>query len=194
MGCAECLERPHLHLTETLSAELGLTTEGLLGDERVRADATCVHLVFDHVAEFEHVDDAYGSGLVEAFAGTAVVEICLSVAGYACLIGPVVEVVERGAVENRGGEFLAEFASGPSEYGLENLSEVHTGWHTQRVEADVDRSTVGEEGHVFLAHDARHDTFVTVTSGHFVAYADFALLGDVDFGHLHDARGKFVAN
>ena len=75
---------------------------GLLGDERVRADATCVHLVFDHVAEFEHVDDAYGSGLVEAFAGTAVVEICLAVAWYACLIGPVVEVVERGAVEKSG--------------------------------------------------------------------------------------------
>ena len=34
-----------------------------------------MHLVLDHVAEFEHVDDADGGGLVEALAGVAVVEV-----------------------------------------------------------------------------------------------------------------------
>ena len=38
VGCAECLERPNLHLSETLTTELSLTTERLLGNKRVRPD------------------------------------------------------------------------------------------------------------------------------------------------------------
>ena len=154
VGGAEGFERPYLHLTEALSAELGFTAEGLLGDERVRTDGASVHLVLDHVTELKHVDDAYGGGLVEAFAGAAVVEVGLAVAGQTGLVGPCVEVIEGSAVEDRGGELLAEFTAGPSEDGLEDLSEVHTRGHAQRVEDDVDRSTVGEEGHILLADDA----------------------------------------
>ena len=152
-----------------------------------------MHLVLDHVAELEHVYDTYCGRLVEAFASAAVVKVCLAVAGNTCLIGPFIEVVERSTVEDRCRELLAEFTACPAEYGLEDLSEVHTRGHTQRVKNDVDRSTVGEEGHIFLTHDARHDTLVTVTSGHLVAHADLALLGDVYLGHLHDSGGKFVA-
>ena len=146
-----------------------------------------MHLVFNHVAELEHVNHAYGSGLVKALAGTAVIQVGLAVAGQSSLVGPFVEVVESGAVKDGSGEFLAELAAGPTENGLENLTEVHTRGHTQRVEADVDRRTVGKEGHVFLTHDARYDTFVTVAACHLVTHANLTLLGDVDLGNLHDA-------
>src|SRR5688572_21687632 len=46
---AVCLERPHFHLSETLSAELRLAGERLLRDERVWPDRTCVDLVVDEV-------------------------------------------------------------------------------------------------------------------------------------------------
>src|SRR5215213_8131832 len=39
------LERPHLHLAEPLSAELGLAAQRLLRDQRVRTGAPCVDLV-----------------------------------------------------------------------------------------------------------------------------------------------------
>ena len=152
-----------------------------------------MHLIFYHVAELKHVNNTYGSGLVEAFAGAAIVEVGLAVAGQACFVGPLVEVIHAGTVENGSGEFFVQLTTGPAEYSLENLTKVHTRRHTQRVQTDINRSTVGKEGHVFLAHDTRHDTLVTVAACHFVAHADFTFLGNVYLGNLHDARGQFVA-
>ena len=80
MACAECLKSPDLHLSETLSAELCLTAEWLLRDERVRADRACVHLVLDHVTEFQEVCDADSSRLVEHLARLSVIEMCRAIA------------------------------------------------------------------------------------------------------------------
>ena len=194
MGGAECLERPYLHLSETLATELGLTAQRLLRDQRVRTDGTCVHLVLDHVAQLQHVDHAHSGRLVETVARAAVVQVCLAVAGQPCLVGPFVQVVQTGSVEDRSSKFLAKFAAGPSEHGLEYLTQVHTRRHTQRVQHDVHGSSVGQERHVFLTHHAADDTLVTVTSCHLVTYADLTLLGNVHLGHLHDAGGKLVTD
>src|SRR3712207_7189918 len=45
------LERPHLHLSEALAAELRLAAQRLLGDERVRAGAARVDLVVHEVQQ-----------------------------------------------------------------------------------------------------------------------------------------------
>ena len=153
-----------------------------------------MHLVFHHVAELKHVDDADCRGLVETVAGAAVVEIGLAITGKSCLVGPFVEVIETRTVENRGGELLAEFTASPSENGLEYLSEVHTGRHTQRVEDYVHGRSVFEERHVFLTHDPGDDTLVAVAACHLVADADLTLLCDVDLSHLHNAGRQLVAN
>src|ERR1700755_1094350 len=50
------LERPHFHFAETLSAELRLTAQRLLGDEAVRTDRTGMDLVVDKVMQLQHVD------------------------------------------------------------------------------------------------------------------------------------------
>src|SRR5438309_6780663 len=47
VGGAVSFKGPDLHLTEPLSAELRLTAQRLLGDERVRSDGTSVDLVVD---------------------------------------------------------------------------------------------------------------------------------------------------
>jgi hypothetical protein len=92
--CAESFERPNLHFTETLATELSFTTKGLLSDKRVRANRAGVHFVFDHVTEFEHVDDAHSSGLVETLTGAAVVEVSFTVAGETGFVGPFVKVIK----------------------------------------------------------------------------------------------------
>ena len=76
--------------------------------------------------------------------------------------------------------------------GLEDLSDVHTLRHAERVEHDVDRLTIGQERHVFLRHDARNDTLVAVTSGHLVADRDLALLGQIHLHELDHARGQLI--
>ena len=194
MAGTEGFDRPDLHLSETLTTEVGLTTERLLRDERVRSDGTGVHLVFDHVAELEHVGHTHRCLLVEAFARRTIVELRGAVAGKAGLVCPFAEIFEVGTVENGGGELHTEFLTGVTEHGFEHLTDVHTRRYTEGVEDDVDGGTVGQERHIFLTDDLRDDTLVTVATCHLIADADLALLGDVDFGHLDDTAGEFVTD
>ena len=96
------------------------------------------------------------------------------------------------ALEHRRLRVEAEHLRGPPEVGLEDLSDVHSGRHAERVEHDVHRTSVGQERHVFLGHDAGNDTLVAVASGHLVADRDLALLGQVDLHELDDARRQLI--
>src|SRR5262245_23119214 len=66
------LERPDLHLTEPLAAELRLAAQRLLRDEGVRSDRSRVDLVVHEVRELHEVDEADGHLLVEGLPGLAV--------------------------------------------------------------------------------------------------------------------------
>ncbi len=77
--------------------------------------------------------------------------------------------------------------------GFEDLADVHSTRHAQRVEHDVDMRAVLEERHVLDRDDARDDTLVAVTAGHLVAGLDLALHGDEDLDHLHHAGRQLVA-
>ena len=70
--------------------------------------------------------------------------------------------------------------SGPAEVGLEDLSDVHARRHTQRVQHDVHRPTVGHVGHVLFGQDPGDDALVPVATGHLVADRELALDRDVD--------------
>jgi len=75
---------------------------------------------------------------------------------------------------------------------LENLPDVHTARHAERVEHDVDGRAVRKERHVFDRKDLGDDALVAVASRHLVADADLALLSDGDPDHLVDAREELV--
>ena len=93
--------------------------------ERVRSDGTGVHLVFDHVAELEHVGHTHRCLLVEAFARRTIVELRGAVAGKTGLVCPFAEIFEVGTVEDGGGELDAELLTGVTEDGFEHLTDVH---------------------------------------------------------------------
>ena len=154
----EGFESPDFHLTETLTAEVGFTAKGLLGDEGVRSNATGMHLVVDHVVQLEHVDVADGGGLVEAFASFAVIEVGATVFGKACFAHVTVNLLECGTVENRGLETFVEFFACPAQHSLVNLAKVHSRRNAEGVQDDVDRCAVGEERHVFGTYNLGHDT------------------------------------
>src|SRR4029453_11955970 len=109
-----------------LSAELRLTTQRLLRDERVRSDRTRMDLVVDQVRQLQHVDVADGNVLLERLTGHAVKELGLAALRQTCLLEPVLDLDFGRAVEDRRREPEAERVGRPAEVGLENLPDVHT--------------------------------------------------------------------
>ena len=126
MAGTEGLQCPDLHLSETLSTELGFTAERLLSDETVRADGTGVHLVLNHVTQLEEVGNTHCGWLVEALASLAVVEIGRAEARQSGLVSPFCQVVELRTIEDRSGKLHAHLLSCCAKDSFENLSEVHS--------------------------------------------------------------------
>src|SRR5450759_4311405 len=58
------------------------------------------------------------------------------------------EVLFRGMLLKHLFNFPADTLGSPPQVGLEYLTYVHTGWNTQRVENDLNRTTVVHIGHV----------------------------------------------
>src|SRR6478752_6965685 len=195
------LERPDFHLAETLSAELGLATERLLGDEAVGSGRPGVDLVLDEVVELEHVDVADGDRPVEQLAGPPVAEIDLAVLRERHRLAVdhvrrraelILDVVLGGAVEDRGRRLLTLLVERPPKVGLQDLADVHPARHAERVEDDVDGRAVRQERHVLGRQDLGDDALVAVTAGHLVANADLALLRDRHPDQAVDARLEIV--
>src|SRR6266487_14624 len=92
------LERPDLHLTEPLAAELHLTAERLLSDHGIRAGRPCMDLVVDQVEQLQYVDVTDGDRVLERLAGAAVEHPGLAAGGYEA----VAIAVGQGGTEQPG--------------------------------------------------------------------------------------------
>src|SRR5215210_5577011 len=68
-------------------------------------------------------------------------------------------------VEYRGREMQSKDARGPAEMRFEDLTDVHTRWHAERIENDLDRRSIRQVRHIFLGKNAGDDALVAVTSG-----------------------------
>src|SRR6478672_6231994 len=223
VGGAVGLEGPHLHLTEALATELGLTAERLLGDHRVRAGGAGVDLVVHQVVELQDVHVAHGHRVRERLAGAAVeqprlagaADEALAVARLRGRVEQARDLLLARTVEHRGSDAGARLGrarvlrdeagpvglaldvpaagGGPAEVDLQDLADVHTTGDTERVEHDVDGRAVLEERHVLDRQDLGDDALVAVTAGELVTVGDLALVRDVDAHELVDTRGKVVA-
>src|SRR5690554_225224 len=76
--CTVSLEGPHFHLTETLTTELRLTTQRLLGNQAIRTGGTGVHLVIDQVVELEDIHIPYCHRAIEGVSCTTIVQLGLT--------------------------------------------------------------------------------------------------------------------
>src|SRR5579864_6118307 len=94
-------QRPDFHFSETLSAELRLAAQGLLGYERIRSDGTGVNLVVHQVRQLEHVDVAHGDGLFELLARHAVEQGRLARGGQAGVLEQRLDLAFFRSVEHR---------------------------------------------------------------------------------------------
>ncbi len=91
------------------------------------------------------------------------------------------------------GNLFPQFVSRPSQVRLQDLTHVHTGRNAQRIEHNLHRRAVFEVRHVLVRQDASNHALVSVAAGHFVANAQLALHGDIDFDQLDHARRQLVA-
>ena len=153
-----------------------------------------MHLIIDHVTELEEVGHTHRSRLVKLLTRSPVEEVGLTVAWKTSLVRPSVHIIERSTVEDRRSELAVQTTTSPSQDSLEDLTEVHSRRHTQRVQAEVNRRTVCEEGHIFLTDDLGDNTLVTVTPCHLITDLDLTLLSDVDLSHLDDTRRQLIAH
>src|SRR5687768_18306313 len=110
-------ECPYFHFSETLAAELCLTGQRLLRDERVWSDRACVNLVIDQVRELQHVNHADRNRVIEALARAPVAQPDLARRRNAHRA----HELDDGGVE----PFLAALAA-RSRNGREQRSEEHT--------------------------------------------------------------------
>jgi DNA-directed RNA polymerase subunit beta len=78
------LQRPNFHLSETLTAKLGFTSQRLLCYQRVRAGRTGMDLIINQVMQLQiiHIADCYR--VVELLAGTSIVQDGFTVFPQAC--------------------------------------------------------------------------------------------------------------
>ena len=142
MAGTKCLKSPDLHLSETLTTKLCLTTKWLLGNQAVRTNRTGMHLVLYHVTKLQEVGNTYRCRLVKLLTCLTIIQMGRAEAGKSCLICPLGKVLQFSTIEDWRSELHTKTLTGSTEDSLENLTEVHTRRHTQRVEYQVYRTTV----------------------------------------------------
>ena len=75
---------------------------------------------------------------------------------------------------------------------LQDLTDVHTRRHTQRIQYDIQRTAIWQERHIFNRKDTGNHTLVTMTTGHLVTYRDLSLLCNVNSYGLIYTRCQLV--
>jgi hypothetical protein len=154
-----------------------------------------VNLICDQVAELQHIDIANHDRLLESITSAAVEYLSLAVLvdpGEAVHFPGLVEIGEDrlfiDTVEDWSCDLDAQRFRRDAKVRFQNLADVHTTRHAERVEADLHGRSVREIWHVFLGNDPGNNALVSVTTGHFVTDAQLALARD-KYLHLLDDAG-----
>ena len=75
---------------------------------------------------------------------------------------------------------------------LQDLSDVHTGRYTQRIQHDIQRTAVRKEWHILNRKYSGNDTLITMTTSHLITNGDLSLLCDVNTYRLIYSRRQLV--
>ncbi len=112
--------------------------------------------------------------------------------GVGSLVQALTDFIVGSTVEHRGGNVPAQGTAGQTQVHFQHLTQIHTARHAQRIQHDLQGSTVGQERHVLFTEDPGHNTLVAVTACHLIAHGNLPLLCQVDTNHLIHAGGHFV--
>ena len=144
------------------------------------------------MVQFQKVHITHGYRVVEGFAGTAVIQLGLSVLPLAGGFQAFPDIFLAGAVKYRGHDFPPQSFGGIAQVDFQHLTDIHTRGNTQGVEHNIQRRTIGQEGHILLGQDPGDNTFVSMASRHLVTNGDFSALGDIASYHHVNAGFEFI--
>ena len=180
-----------------------------------------MNLIIHQVVQLQDVLVAHRNRVRERLARTTVNQTCLAGASNQTIavtvrirvIHQVEELILMSAVEHGGRQagrsgFLREvrhilqprrvtlnlptLLSEPAGVNLKHLADVHTTRDAQRVQNDINGSTVFQEGHVFNRQDLGNNALVTVATCELVAVGNLTLLRNVHAHKLVNTRGQIV--
>ncbi len=103
VGRTICLQRPHLHLAETLTTKLRLATQRLLRHQGIGAGRPGVDFVFNQVGQLHHMDDAHGNRLIIGFSSPPSYSTCLPKVGTG---NPLCRGTMRHLLQFAGGNLI----------------------------------------------------------------------------------------
>src|SRR5450759_1357961 len=153
-----------------------------------------MHLIVNHMAQFKHVYNAYCCRLVESFACATIIEVSFSELGKFCLFGVFSDLSYCSTIENWCREGKSKFLSGPPKNSLVDLSKVHPRRYTQRVQNNINRCAILKERHIFSSYYPGNNTFVTMTTGHFISDFNLTLLSYIYFGKTYNTSRQFISD
>ncbi len=179
---------PDFHFSEALSTVLSFTAQRLLSYQRIGSHSTSMNLISHQVVQFHHIDVTNDHFLIELLTGSTINQMSLSMLRQTCLVQEGTNLFFGNTVKNRSLKMQPQFFGSPTQVSLQYLPHIHSRRHAQRIQNDIHRLTIGEEGHILLRHDFGHHTFITVTTGHLITNRELALGGDVNFDGFYDTR------
>ena len=80
-----------------------------------------------------------------------------------------------------------------AQMNLQDLSNIHTGRYTQRVQHDIQRTTIRQERHILNWKYTGNDTLVSVTACHLITNGDLSLLCNINTNCLIYSRRQLIA-
>ena len=148
--------------------------------------------VLDKVRQLQHIGVANSDRMIEWLASSSIEQLYLACIWQIGTTQVFFDVFFCSSIKDWCSNLNAQRVSGPAQVRFHDLPDIHTVWHTQRVQDNIHWCTVGQEWHILNRQYPRYDALVAMTSGHFVASADFSLLGNTDTHQLINAWRQFI--
>src|SRR6266487_4863048 len=148
--------------------------------------------VFHKVRQLQHIGVANGNWMIEWLACSSIEELYLACLWQIGTTQVFFDIFFCSSIKDWCCNLNTQRVSSPSQMGFHYLPYIHTVRHTQWVQNNIHWCTVRQEWHILNRQYPRYDTFVAMTSGHFVASTNFSLLGNTNTHQLIHSRRQFI--
>src|SRR3989338_2463385 len=191
---AVTFQSPTLHFSEPLASALGFSSQRLLGDKRIRPDGSHMNLVLHHMVQLHHINLAHRHLLVKKFSRPAVAKFDFAVFGQTGFFKLLSDFIFRGSVETGRNGVITQFFRRPAKMSFQNLADVHTTGHAQRIKNDVHRRAVFQIRHILQGQYFGNNAFVAMPAGQLVADGNFSQFGDFNMNLFDYPRLQLVSH
>ena len=128
-----------------------------------------MNFIVNQMVQLQIIHITHRHRAVKRLAGAAVIKDSFRVLTHTGLGQDCRNIIIIRAVKNRCSHMQTQPFGGHAQVGFQNLADVHTGRYAQRVQHNLHRRAVRQERHILLRQNPGNNTFVTVTTSHFIA-------------------------